>query len=170
MQNMLKNPVVISVLMIVGGLILFFWPSAPLNTVITLAGIGLAAGGIITLLNWYRTGRNQADGVYSCAGGAVALLCGLFLLFFPQAVKNIVPTLLGIGILVTGIVNLLKAFDQKLKYYPHWGISALLACVTIVLGVIVISNASFIIDTIIRAAGAMLVYSGVSSLWIGTRD
>lgn len=168
LKDMVSNPVALSVLMILFGIILFVWPGATLNTVIVLLGAGLALGGAFTLFSWYRHRQGSADYV-GCTAGLAALLGGVFVLSSPQTVKDLVPTLLGLGILVTGVVNLVKALDQRRMRFPRWGVSAALAGIAILISLFLISRASFIMDTIVRAVGVMVVYNGVSSFWIATR-
>ncbi len=169
LKDTMNNPVAFSILMILLGVILFVWPGATLNTVITLLGAGLAVGGAITVMNWYRHRGEQRNDYVGCTAGLAALLGGVFVLSSPQTIKDLAPTLLGLGLLITGVVNLVKALDQRRMQYDRWAVSAVLAGITIVLSIILIAKASFIMDTIVRAIGIMVVYNGVSSCWIATR-
>ncbi len=170
LKDMINNPVVLSILMILSGIILFVWPGATLNTAIWLLGAGLALGGAFTVFNWYRVHRAAGFDYAGCTAGFAALLGGAFILSSPQTLKDLAPTLLGLGILVTGVVNLIKALDQRRMNYDRWIVSAALAGVTILLSIFLITRASFIMDTIVRAAGIMVLYNGVSSFWIATRQ
>ena len=172
MQNIkqwLNNPVVISVLMAVFGLILILYPGATVTTLITMLGIGLAVAGAFMLTSWYRHRTFPAVDYVSCGTGLAALLGGIFVLSSPQFLKDLAPTLVGIGILVTGLLNLIKSLDQRKLAQSYWKVSAILAAVTIILGVVLISRASYFMDMMVRVVGVMLVYNGVSSLWIATR-
>lgn len=169
LKEMITNPVVLSVLMILCGIILFVWPGATLNTAIWLLGAGLAAGGAFTTVNWYRRRGAATNDYVGCTAGLAALLGGVFILSSPQTIKDLAPTLLGLGILVTGVVNLIKALDQRRMNYERWIVSAALAGITILLSIFLITKASFVMDTIVRAVGVMVLYNGVSSFWIATR-
>ena len=169
LKGILNNPVVLSILMILAGIILFVWPGATLNTAIWLLGLGLALGGAFTVLNWYRRRGMVGQDYVGCTAGLAALLGGVFILSSPQTVKDLAPTLLGLGILVTGVVNLVKALDQRRMNYDRWPVSAALAGITILLSLFLITRASFVMDTIVRAIGVMVLYNGVSSFWIATR-
>ncbi|MBR6028427.1 MAG: DUF308 domain-containing protein [Clostridia bacterium] len=162
-----SRPVILSVLMLIGGLILFFRPGMALSVVVKVLAIGLLVGGLSNLLNWYRNRESvtPADGV---TGGVMAL-AGLVLLIWPGLIVNIVPVVLGGIILLNGLVNLFKALDLKKTGYSGWTGSALMAAVTVIAGVIVLANPAWIARNLVRIVGGVLIYNAVTSLFIATR-
>ena len=164
-----QNPVLVSVVMLVLGLMLLFFPGFALNSLVRIVGIALLAISGISLIGWLRK-RDSAESTYEqLAGSVVGLIIALFLLLNPSAVASLFPLLVGAVILVNGCINLLKALDLKKMGYGSWKVPLLLAVLTVIAGITVCANPFSVMKTLIRIAGIVLIYSGASSIWINTR-
>lgn len=170
LKKITSSPTLLALLMIVFGLILVLWPSPVLSVVISLFGIGLIAGGVIIVSGWYRNRETSTPTGYSRVGlGLVAIVAGIIIFANPLKVASFFPIIIGIVILVTGLINLLKSLDQRKMGYSRWIISFLLALVTIICGLIFITQPISTLEIPVIAAGIIMIYNGAVSLWISSR-
>ena len=161
-----KNPIAYSLLMIVAGIILLLWPGVTLEVTVRVIGISLLAAGCFSILNWYR---HREVSYSTLAAGIIFALIGLIILVSPRRVISIFPTAMGLFVLVNGVFNLALALDQKQMSYEKWNISLVMAVVTIILGILILANPFSTMSLLIMVVGGILIYNGVTSLWIGTR-
>ena len=82
---------------------------------------------------------------------------------------SIVPVAVGIVVAVNGVINLAQALDLKREGYDRWPGSLALAVLTIVLGLLVVFNPFSTMEMLVMALGIVILYNGVSNLWIESR-
>ena len=158
----------ISILMIVLGLLLLFWPGHVMTTAVKIVGIALLIGGAITAFSWHR-GRGAGVGIIRLAEGILMAVGGLVLLFAPKLLISILPVLLGLVIIVNGGINLIQALDLRRQGYSRWGFSMALAVLTILLGLLILFNPFSTMEMLVAAIGGIILYNGISNLWIESR-
>ena len=158
----------ISILMIVLGLLLLFWPGHVMTTAVKIVGIALLVGGAITAFSWHR-GRGAGVGIVRLAEGILMAVGGLVLLFAPRLLISILPVLLGLFIIVNGGINLMQALDLRSQGYSRWGVSLALAALTILLGLLILFNPFSTMEMLVAAIGGIIFYNGISNLWIESR-
>ena len=141
------------------GLMLVVWPGATMTIVCRLAAIALllvAAAGIYT---WLKDKSTKPADLARLAGSAAACIVGLWILFNTQAFEKLIPTLLGIAMIVYGALELYKAFKGGKN-----PVSMALAAIAIVLGLIVAFNPFTSIKLTVICAGIALVYTAVTGI------
>ena len=163
-----NHGLLLSILMIVIGLILVLWPGHVMTTAVTILGIALLAGGVISILSWYR-GRMKGASYATLAEGILLAVAGVVVLGSPRFLISIFPVFVGIVILINGIINLAQALDQKREGYARWTVSLALAVLTIVLGLLITFNPFSTMEMLVMAIGFVIIYNGVSNLWIESR-
>ncbi len=158
MKNGRKN---ISSLAILGllGLLLIVWPGATLTIVCKLAAVALllvAAAGVYT---WFKDKSSKPADLARLAGSAVACVAGLWILFNTASFEKLIPTVLGIVMIIYGALELYKAY--KAGKNP---VSMALAGVAIALGLIVALNPFSAIKATVVCAGIALLYTAVTGI------
>ena len=168
-RSFLGTPSALPILLIILGLLLILFPGIALTSIVRLGGAALLVGGLNSFGAWprsrYEAGQSHVDKV----GGIFAVLGGLYLLIRPHTLINIFPTVAGILIILGGIYNLLKAFDSRKVGYEKWQVSLLLSVITIALGFYLLYHPFRTMELLVRILGGILIYNGLSSLWIVTR-
>lgn len=155
----------LSILMILIGLILVIWPGHVMETAMTILGVALVIGGGLLIFSWYR-GRPRSSSVVTLAEGIVMALMGLAVLLAPRFLINLIPTIVGILVLLNGILNLAQALDQRRETYNRWTSSLVLAILTILLGLIILFNPFSTMEMLVIAIGVVIIYNGISNLII----
>ena len=151
----------ISSLVILGilGILLIVWPGATLTIVCRLAAIALllvAAAGIYT---WFKDKSKKPSDLARLIGSAAAAVIGLWILFNTASFEKLIPTLLGIVMIIYGAIELYKAFKGG-KNPVSMGLSA----VAIIFGLIIAMNPFATIKATVVCAGVALVYSAVTGI------
>ena len=163
-----RHGTALSILMIVIGIVLVLWPGHVMTTALKIIGVALLVGGVIAIVSWYR-GRMRDVSFLTLAEGLLLALCGIFVLAAPKLLISIVPVAVGIVVLLNGIINLAQALDQRREGYGRWSVSLALAVLTIVLGLLVVFNPFSTMEMLVMAIGIVIIYNGVSNLWIESR-
>ena len=158
----------ISLLMVLLGIVLLVWPGHVMTTALTVLGIALLAAGVIFIANWYR-GRLQGVGIMRLLQGLALGAAGLLVLGAPKFHISIIPTVIGVIVLINGAMNLGQALDLRRSGYGNWGFSLALAIVTIILGAIMVLNPFSTMELLVAAIGGVILYNGLSNLWIESR-
>ena len=163
-----RRRVLFSILMIVIGLILVIWPGHVMTTTLRVLVIALLIGGVICGVSWYR-GRMKGVSFLTLAEGILLAIAGIVVLSAPKVLVSIVPVAVGIVVTVNGVINLAQALDLKREGYARWPGSLALAVLTIVLGLLVVFNPFSTMEMLVVALGVVILYNGVSNLWIESR-
>ena len=157
-----------SIIMIVLGLLLLLWPGHVMTTALTILGIALLAGGVVSIVSWYR-GRMANVSFLTLAQGIVLSVGGIVVLANPRFLISIVPLAVGIIVTINGIVNLAQALDLRREGYDRWIVSMALAAGTLALGLLMVINPFSAMEVVVMAIGAVILYNGISNLWIDSR-
>lgn len=164
-----RNNMLLSILMVVLGAVMFLWPGKSLELVARILGIGLLVMGAISAFTWYRERHKVSANYMTLAIGILMALLGVIVLAAPKGVVSMLPRLVGIAIIINGIVNLAQAMDQRRTGMEKWTVSLIMAILTIALGAFIALHAFGVMKTAVMAIGGILIYNGVSNLWIESR-
>ena len=154
-------------LMILLGIVLIVFPQLVPALLVRLIGVSLILSAIGTFALARKNGISP--GYLEVAGAVISAIGGIVLLFAPGFVLSLIPTLLGIFVLVGGITNLLKALDLRRSGYGRWGMPLLMAVLSILAGLFLIFSPMTAIDLSMIAIGVVLIYQGLTALWTFTR-
>jgi uncharacterized membrane protein HdeD (DUF308 family) len=85
---------------------------------------------------------------------------------FPDAVSRFIPVMLGIMLMVHGIDTIFTALSARQFQLSNWLYLLIMGILTVVGGVLCIGLSAWIRDTGMMFLGAILVYDGISSLFV----
>ena len=142
---------------IVLGVVLLVWPSTSLLIMGKCIGALLAAGGLAAVFMFFRKHESALKSILLIMA-AVMLICGVVIFLHPDDLVRLIPTIMGILVLLGGLINLGET----------WA-SLIVAIATIAAGIFLIRNAFNLASLITRIAGGILVFDGVSDLWVVSR-
>ena len=77
---------------------------------------------------------------------------------------SILPVVLGIGVVLSGILKLQHAFDLKRMGFGTWVRIAITAAINVFIGLIVILNPFSTAAWLMRLVGIAFIFSGVTDL------
>lgn len=164
-----KNNVLLSILMAVLGLVLFIWPGQTLAVAGRILGIALLVGAAVSGFTWYKDRNKPGTSYTTLAIGILCLVVGLIVLIAPKGVVALLPRLVGVFIVVNGVINLAQALELRNVGQSSWTGSLVMAILTILAGAFLVFFASRVVDAVVMVIGGVLIYNGVSNIWIESR-
>lgn len=171
MNDFLKNAkmdvIVSAVLCIVFGVVLILWPDEIVNLACQTVGIILAVLGGVQIASYF-VNKKSRNNLYMGLG-LVLFLIGLWITMRPGSIQSLIFIIIGTAIFVHGIHDIKLAFECKRSGYTSWWTLLLLGLLSIVLGIVCIINCFGVISVAVTLVGIMLIYDGVSDLWIVSR-
>lgn len=168
MKSFKTNRIIFSVGAVLIGLILLIWPASSLMIIAKTLGVLLAAGGIASGVFYFKDYKSVAKTVLLVMG-VIMIVCGVVIFLHPEELVKLIPTIMGILVLLSGIINLGETFTLTRQKYTRWWISLVISVVTITAGVFLVVKAFDLVAIITRLAGGILVFDGLSDLWVASR-
>lgn len=170
MKNLLKrikaNALLSALIYTVLGVVLLVWPELSTNVLCTALGLVLLVSGISDILEFVF----QRDGslYYNLQLGLGVILCavGGWLLLRPTLIAVIIPRIIGVLVCFHGFKDFGDALTLRKNKSPRATAALLLGIITILLGVVLVVNPFSAFTTVVRIIGLILIYDGVSDLWI----
>ena len=153
---------------IVLGVVLLVWPSTSLLIMGKCIGALLAAGGLAAAFMFFRNHVSAMKSILLIMA-AVMLICGVVIFLHPDDLVRLIPTIMGILVLISGLINLGETFMLTRSKYNKWWASLIVAIATIAAGIFLIRNAFNLASLITRIAGGILIFDGISDLWVISR-
>lgn len=167
-RNLKSWSVLSAITMIAIGLILMIFPGVSLEVVCTVAGIAFIAWGAIRILSYFLLSIEEFMYRSDMIAGLLFILGGILMLARQNIVLDIIPILLGLVIVISGITKLQNAVIAKRIGYDGASLYMILALISIVFGFVIMFFLSGTIaaKTLFVLIGAGLVYSGGSDLYV----
>lgn len=160
----LKIDVTLSaVLAVLIGIMFIVWPGQITLVFGRIIAVAVIVAGAVLLL-----GRVTDIPVnfWRVIGAAIVLLVGIWLFVSPQIIASILPIVIGVLLVVHGVQDLTMAAEAKKYQAGRWWTAAALGALSIFFGVICICNAFRIVELTMIFIGIMLIYDGVSDMFI----
>lgn len=168
MKSFRTNRIIFAAGAMLIGIILLVWPSTSLLIMGKCVGAFLALGGLAAAFMFFRD-HESATRSLLLVMAAVMLICGIVIFLHPQDLVKLIPTIMGILVMISGLINLGETFVLTRNKYGKWWISLIVSIVTIAAGIFLVRNAFNLASLITRIAGGILVFDGISDLWVVSR-
>lgn len=96
----------------------------------------------------------------------ILLSVGVWFLINPKYVASLIPIIVGILLSFDGVKGIMKANQTRNDGFPSWYFGMVFSTVTIILGIICISNAYKVMKNATVFMGLILIYNGATNLWV----
>ncbi|MCR5546064.1 MAG: DUF308 domain-containing protein [Lachnospiraceae bacterium] len=146
---------------VIMGVVFLIWPSQVTNLIAYVVGALLVAIGAIQVVSKIINEENRSSGLLV---GALILIIGIWIIVHPQTAVSLIPIVIGVVLVVSGVQELSLAFTAKNVDSSSWGWMIAGAVLTIVFGIICVCVAFNIVTIAMRLLGLFLIYDGVSSM------
>lgn len=134
MNKIFNTSIITSVVILVLGIFLFIQPDTIISMISIILGIMILIPGITALIDYFKTKYNP-----NLITGVITVIIGMILIVNTKLVASIMPFILGIYFVISGITRLQYALElkkQKIKYTTSLCISILI----IICGLLFITN------------------------------
>lgn len=127
-----------------------------------LIGVVLIIAGAVSMISYLLRDAHQNYYHNDFLHGLLGILLGIVVLYKVEIIISLVPFLLGMMVLVSGLSKLQDVIDLKRLEYGNWIIMLVLALVNIVLGLVLIFNPMEAAALLFRLLGVALIFSGIT--------
>lgn len=162
------NYILSSLLEIAGGVVLFIWPDLSLQVVCRLVGAILIIMGLVHLVRFWGAKQGTLMRSLEMLLAIVFAAVGVLIFLNPEFVVSLVPLIMGVILVLHGLYDLRQVLQMGKAKYHYWWIALILAVLTAAGGVVLVWNPFGTVSLAIKVIGGLLVYDGISDLWIVT--
>lgn len=155
-----------SVLCIALGIVFIVWRASVLEIVANILAVLLIIIGAMYVCSYFL--KIVTNGL-SVMMGIVVLAVGIWFLIQPRIVVELIPIVIGLVLVFHSIRSIVEAVDAKKYGYNAWGVGLVLSVISLVCGILCVTNAFNIMKTATVIVGLILIFNGVSNIWITSR-
>lgn len=155
-----------SVLCIALGIVFIVWRASVLEVVANILAVLLIIIGAMYVCSYFL--KIVTNGL-SVMMGIVVLAVGIWFLVQPRVVVELIPIVIGLVLIFHSIRSIVEAIDAKKYGYNAWGVGMVLSVISLVCGILCVTNAFNIMKTATVIVGLILIFNGVSNIWITSR-
>ncbi|WP_455721209.1 HdeD family acid-resistance protein [Agathobacter sp.] len=155
-----------SVLCIALGVVFIVWRASVLEVVANILAVLLIIIGAMYVCSYFL--KIVTNGL-SVMMGIVVLAVGIWFLIQPRVVVELIPIVIGLVLVFHSIRSIVEAVDAKKYGYNAWGVGLVLSVISLVCGILCVTNAFNIMKTATVIVGLILIFNGVSNIWITSR-
>ena len=159
-----STAIIASLAYLVLGFIMMLFPKSISDVLCYTLGIVLTVYGLFNIISFFI---NKEFGLYlELIVGVIATAFGIFTLFTPSIIVDIIFVTIGIIIIIDSLMDIKHSFQLKALGMKYWWICTAVSVSVIILGLCTIFFPSFFGDFLIFLLGIIMIYEGISGLSI----
>lgn len=159
-----STAIIASLAYLVLGFIMMLFPSSISSVLCYTLGIVMTVYGLFNIISFFI---NKEYGLYfELIIGVLATAFGIFTLFSPRIIVDIIFVTIGIIIIIDSLMDIKHSFQLKALGMKYWWICTAVSVSVIILGLCTIFFPSFFGDFLIFLLGIIMIYEGISGLSI----
>ena len=172
-----------SVLCIALGLVFIIWRASVLTIVANVLAIVLIIIGVVYMCSYFLS--IVTNGLSALLGlmvlnplmyrlekrvlGLMVLAVGIWFLVQPKVVVSLIPIVIGLVLIFHSIRSIIEAVDARKYGYGGWSVGLIFSIISLIFGIICVTNAFDVMKTATVVVGIILIFNGVSNIWITSR-
>lgn len=165
MKNEKRMESLVSLLILIAGVILIIWPEKSLNFIAEAISVLCICVGVLILLSYLINRETRGISQWKLVVGILFVLVGMFVLPKLGIVLAVIPVILGLWIVCSGVTKLIHGFNYRKTGYPLWWLPVAISVVGIILGGIIVINPFGTIKLAIRVVGVVLVFDNIGNVF-----
>lgn len=173
MTNLMKrikaNALFSAMLYILLGLVLLLWPEHSTSALCMVLGLVLVLSGLSDIFKFLRSRDGTLYSAVHLVAGVILAAVGLWLMARPTLIAVVIPRIMGVLICIHGCSNLGGALTLRKNQSARWAAAVILGLITLALGLLLVLAPFEVFTTAVRIIGAVLIYDGISDIWISTQ-
>ncbi len=151
------------------GVVLFIWSGTAIEVMCKTISAVIAIIGLVIVIALFFERRNFYGTSVGLFGGVVLLVMGMYLFFTPELLAALIPTIIGLIILLTGLVDLSEAIHMAHGRPRSATAAVVIAALEIIAGVLFVIHPEFIENFIMKFMAVILILDGISDIWVMTQ-
>ena len=146
------------------GVVLIVFPSKTIDAICYIAGAAAITMGVIGIIMFF-TKKEQLLPLITLILGIFSIACGIILCIHPEFVKRIIPSLIGLFIIIDSIVRGISALSIKGRSL-YWVGAFTLSIIGVVFGILVMVFGDKVADVMAVLAGVALIIDSIENFII----
>ena len=163
-RNTASFVIISSLAYLVLGFIMLIFPTKISSVLCYTLGIVLTIYGLFNIITFFL--KKEANMYLELIVGVIATAFGIFTLFSPTIIVEIIFVTIGIVIIIDSLMDIKHSFQLKALGMKHWWICLVVSIAIILLGLSTIFFPTFFGDFLIILLGIIMIYEGISGLSI----
>lgn len=155
---------IISAAVIIFGLALLFRPAQTTGFILNFIGGILLACGAFRICRYFLKSRDTALYNMDLGVGSTLAVIGILLYVFKGFLLSLVPTIIGIILLVSGLIKLQTAIDFKRLGVRRWPFQMIISIISIAMGGVILINPFGTALVLTRIIGAAILVEAVQDV------
>ena len=153
-----------SIIAIAIGVILIIWPDKVKELLVTIVGILLMIPSVITLapLLFRTKSENTTQNIIPTIVGTGLAILGLIMILFPETFISLFTLLIGILLFLAGLMQVMGIYKYCLQTRNYW--LMLTPFIILIMGVVTILNFKNISNILLITIGVTSLLYGVSEI------
>lgn len=157
--------IIVSVFFLALGVLMVVRPDSSLPLICRCLGILTAIFGVVRIIQYFLRAPQGIGQRYDFAGGVFCLLIAALLIWRAAEIVSILSVVIGIFILIDSVFKLQVAFDARRAGVSSWIMMMILACVSLLLGILLVFDTFRGQAVLSIIMGAALIYEAAADLF-----
>ncbi len=163
-RNTASFVIISSLAYLVLGFIMIIFPTKISSVLCYTLGIVLTIYGLFNIISFFV--NKEAKMYLELIVGIIATAFGIFTLFSPKIIVDIIFVAIGIVIILDSLMDIKHSFQLKALGMKRWWICLIVSVAIILLGLSTIFFPTFFGNFLIILLGIIMIYEGISGLSI----
>lgn len=163
-RNTASFVIISSLAYLVLGFIMLIFPTKISSVLCYTLGIVLTIYGLFNIITFFF--QKNDNMFFELIIGVIATAFGIFTLFSPAIIVEIIFVTIGIVIIIDSLMDIKHSFQLKALGMKYWWICLVISIAVIILGLSTIFFPKFFGDFLIFLLGIVMIYQGISGLSI----
>lgn len=160
-REFIKNGITASIILLISGLCLAIFPSFFIHTVCYILGALSIAYAVIRFIAYFSSQFSY----FGIGASFLFFILGIALISNPYGVASMLPTIIGIYLVIDGISKLKKAIDYKNMNISGWQAVAIPAAISIIAGILLWIFAHGVTAIALRVIGVIFIVKAIEGFF-----
>lgn len=156
------------ILALIAGALLLVYPGVTVITIIRFIGFLLLSLVFFNLITAYMNNRKYGDNPLLTIGGAILLITGGLLLFFPTIFVKVFLVFIGIVLIMAGFSQIIVAVQFRLLKGFAW-VNFLIGAAILAGGIFIITQPKRAAEGLTSLIGLFIMLHGFSEIFLSSR-
>lgn len=156
-----RDYILIAISFFLLGILFLMYPDSSSRILCYTIGGMLCLIGLIKIIEYFKTPVSLTDYSLSLVMGLALIGGGVFVLVKPDILLGVLPTVLGVAVILDGMIKLQNTLDMLRLKDKHWWFTLVVAVVTLGLGATLILNPFKTMALLMQFVGIALIVTGV---------
>ena len=166
LQEQRRSSVILALITMVLGAVLVVWPDRSVRLMCTLLGAALLICGLVYILGWLVRRREGGISAFTLIPGVVLSGLGIWLMTSSDSVIALVQYVFGAVVIFHGVLDVQSSVSLMRQGAARWWLDLALSALTLALGALILINPFGTFAALVTLIGLVLIYDGLSDLWI----